>query len=648
MPVEKRSYGQESTSVPALKETQKPGLLERIRYAFDNAVANTSAFLSFLLIGSAALAVVMTFVSYGNGSDPQQDARWTTRLVFWDRLWFVFTQIVFGGGKPDGTNLDRFIATVLFAGNVIFSSFLFAFVTVKIFEVLAKIQRGRASVIDSNHTLILGWSNRLFPLLSELNIASSGKRSTVVVLSPKTRTEVEVEIASRCGKLSNLKVITRTGDIENPADLSRVKVALAKSVVVLDSDSSSDALAVSSVLAIQAAGAIGLPIVVEMDSPKISKSLRQVTKNQVIPVRSDDVIARVTAQASRQTGLATVVLDLLDFAGDEIYFTNVPALTGKTYRDALLGFNNSSVIGIVQGGTEAKLNPAGSRVLSSEDRLIVIAEDDTKVAYTGTRDDLLKRVAKNIPSVAAKPANLLIIGWSFMGDAVLAELAGFLPKGSTVDVVVHDDLVSADTFKGKKWGSLKVTHKAVSGDIDELVAVTKGQKFDEIIVLGYRKNISLADADAHTMLTMLQLNQLNLTSKTGEPTRLIAEILDSRKAGLARVAAEGDLVISDNLGALLIAQLSENPALASVFEDLFSAGGASILIKPVQNYVANGKQVTFADLVAAAADHGESAIGYRKASHASTDGSTGVKLNPSKTESISIEPGDSLVVIGNL
>lgn len=648
MPVEQRTYGQGAQGDEPAAKAYKPSLFVRLRYAFDNAVAHTSAFLAFLLVGAALLAIALTALSYANGDDPMQDARWKTKEIFWDRLWFVFTQIVFGGGKPDGTNLDRIIAALLWVGGVIFTAFLFGFITVKIFEVLAKIQRGKSNVVLANHTVVLGWSNRIFPLLKELNIANEGKRHSLVVLSSQTRSEMETEIESRCGKLGNLKIITRSGDLENPADLNRVKVELAKRIILLDSEAASDAAIVASVLAIKAAGAAHVPVIAELDDPKIAKSIKTATKGQVIPVRSDDIIARVTAQASRQSGLAAVVLDLLDFAGDEIYFTNTPALVGKTYAQAQLGFNASSVIGTIGETGEVRLNPAPNSKIAQGDRLVVIAKDDTKVVYTGTRDDLEIRKVKPLSLAPSKPANLLIIGWSRMGEAVMNELAGFLPKGSLINVVVLKDLVPAEKFSGKKWGSLKVNFKALSGDADELVAVTKGQKYDEIIVLGYREAISTADADAHTMLTMLQLNQLSLKSASGEPTRLIAEILDSRKANLAREAADGDLVISDNLGALLIAQLSENPALAAVFDDLFDAGGMSILIKPISNYVELARETTFADLVAAASDFAESAIGYRTAAHPTNDGSTGVILNPNKNEVFTPQVGDSLILIGKI
>ncbi|NBR61727.1 MAG: hypothetical protein EBT86_08785 [Actinobacteria bacterium] len=148
---------------------------------------------------------------------------------------------------------------------------------------------------------------------------------------------------------------------------------------------------------------------------------------------------------------------------------------------------------------------------------------------------------------------------------------------------------------------------------------------------------------------MLQMNQLFMADGNGvEPTRLVAEILDSRKTELARVAAVDDLVVSDSLAALLIAQISENPALAPVFTDLFDAEGATLNVRDIADYAELGKSVSFGELVATGRNYGESVIGYRAANSTSSDGSTGVILNPAKTSEFVPVAGDSLVVIGNL
>jgi hypothetical protein len=113
------------------------------------------------------------------------------------------------------------------------------------------------------------------------------------------------------------------------------------------------------------------------------------------------------------------------------------------------------------------------------------------------------------------------------------------------------------------------------------------------------------------------------------------------------VAAVDDLVVSDNLAALLIAQISENPKLAPIFEDLFDAQGASLSVRDIALYAPVGKEVSYAQLVANARTKGESAVGYRSATKSVGDAAAGVSLNPSKEALFTPQKGDSLIVVAD-
>jgi hypothetical protein len=236
-----------------------------------------------------------------------------------------------------------------------------------------------------------------------------------------------------------------------------------------------------------------------------------------------------------------------------------------------------------------------------------------------------------------------------MGRSVIGELAAFLPKGSTVHIVAQKKLVDPAQLQDLSFGpNVKVTAAAVTGDISDLIAAASAKHYNEVIVLGYRNAISESEADAQTMLTMLQMNQLFEAEGNGvEPTRLVAEILDGRKAEIARVAAVDDLVVSDNLAALAIAQLSENPSLGVVLDDLFDAEGASINVRPIELYATVGKEISYAQLVANASAMGESAIGYRHAHLESGDSANGARLNPAKNSMFTPRAGDGLVVVAD-
>jgi voltage-gated potassium channel Kch len=618
----------------------------RLRYYFDNSLSKAGAFVLYAFILLTILSAITTAFKLWIYGTPLATA--SEPGDFFNNLWSQMFGIL--GAVPTATWADRLSSLLGWVAGTGVNAIVIGFAATAIQGVVHNIKAGKSAVINKNHTLILGWSNRIFPILSELAIANSNIRgAAVVIFANVDRIAMEDEIRSRAGNLGKLKIITRKGDPTNPSDLTRANLGAAKSVIILDADDSGDATVVSTVLAVKAA--INNPkisIVAEVDDAETAQALTSATNGQVQTVRSHDVIARVTAQASRQPGLATVILDLLDFDGDEIYFSEIPALEGKTYGDAVLSFNSASVIGLLDAKGVSHLNPKPSTKIAKGTKIIAIAQDDDKVTYTGVDKAKAPTVAKK---AAAKTAaeHLLVIGWSSMGRSVLTELAQFLPKGSSVHIVATPKYVDAAELASLKFGGVTVTYSASTGDMAELVKAASAKHYDEVIILGYRNAISESEADAQTMLTMLQMNALfeDNTNKV-HPTRMIAEILDSRKAELARVAAVDDLVISDNLAALLVAQVAENPALSPVFTDLFDADGASVNMRAIENYAPLKKRVAFSQLVAAGVEKGESVIGYRIAAESRNGAAQGVVLNPSKNDEFVPNEGDTLIVVGNL
>jgi hypothetical protein len=101
------------------------------------------------------------------------------------------------------------------------------------------------------------------------------------------------------------------------------------------------------------------------------------------------------------------------------------------------------------------------------------------------------------------------------------------------------------------------------------------------------------------------------------------------------------------LAALLIAQVSENPGLAPVFEDLFDADGASLSVRDIALYAPVGKEVSYAQLVANARAKGESAIGYRVGGKNAGDAAQGVQMNPDKDTMFTPKATDGLVVVAD-
>ncbi len=644
--ITRTSYGYGAQGEIDVPETSNISFGSRLRFYFDNSMSKAGYFILYSFILLAILSVINTaFSMWIQGtplSNPSEPTDFTNNVFA--RMFGIL------GDVPADTWADRLSSLLGWVASTAVDAIIIGFAATAILGVVENLKAGKSAVINTNHTLILGWSNRIFPILSELAVANANiRRASVVIFANVDRVAMEDEIRSRAGNLGKLKIVTRKGDPTNPSDLTRVNLGAAKSVIILDADDSGDATVVSTVLAVKATiNNPNISIVAEVDDAETAQALTSATNGQVRTVRSHDIIARVTAQASRQPGLATVILDLLDFAGDEIYFSSIPALEGKTYGDALLSFNEASVIGLLDDKGASHLNPKISQKIGKGWKIIAIATDDDRVTYTGVDKAKAPTGAKKV-TVKPKPEHLLIIGWSSMGRSVLTELAQFLPKGSTVHIVATPKYVDPAELASLKFGGVAVSYSATSGDMAELVKAASAKHYDEVIVLGYRNAISESEADAQTMLTMLQMNALfDDTTNKVRPTRLVAEILDSRKAELARVAAVDDLVISDNLAALLVAQIAENPTLSPVFADLFDADGASVNMRAIEAYAPLKKSVAFSQLVAAGVAKGESVIGYRIAAEARSSAAQGVVLNPSKNDEFVPEAGDALIVVGTL
>ena len=149
---------------------------------------------------------------------------------------------------------------------------------------------------------------------------------------------------------------------------------------------------------------------------------------------------------------------------------------------------------------------------------------------------------------------------------------------------------------------------------------------------------------------MLEVNHVkNLPGSLVSKARVIAEIQDSNNVELARVVVVDDLVVSDRLGSLMMAQLSETPGLYHVFEELFGPAGTFLSSKPVQSYVPLNVETTFAHLVAAGRNRGEVVIGYRQPEASDpTNPTVGIRVNPAKSTVLTPTEGTYAIVIGPL
>ncbi len=472
----------------------------RLRYGFDNALSRGPGrvitylgllALAFVLL-SGALSVIfhLRFDSVGGGL---LESSYQSLLRMLDP----------GTLSGDEAWPLRALTLLVTLVGIILGGCLIGLIANIVNQRVETLQRGSGRVVESGHSLILGWSPQVPEIISELVRANeSERRACVVVLARTEKAKVEDAIRARVRDTRSTRVVVRQGDPAAPGDLERVCADTARSIVAVR-DEEGDAGVIKAVLALRTTDLADRTnhVVAELSDEHDARTLRIVSRGRVVTMSSQVVVAEVTAQACHQAGLAAVFTELLSFEGAEIYFCGFPELAGRTYGEAQLAFDASSVIGRLTPSETIELNPAPSTVLDLNDRLIVVAADDSSIVLTEVEPRAVPTVRGSAVD-PARPLRTLIIGWSKFGERVLTELDQFLAPGSNIHIQVDSDLVDPAGLSRMSLKRASVTVAGGHGGPEDLLGLRE-EGFDQVILLAYRDVLSAADADARTLLSLL-------------------------------------------------------------------------------------------------------------------------------------------------
>ena len=632
---------------------KKPSWLERIRYRFDNSFSKgPQVLIGWLGLITVFLVAVMTLVSLLPGIRPEgQDIK----QLFWNILFQALTPNPF-----DASTRWQFLVVMLIVtlASLFIVSILIGTLTSSIEGKVDELRKGHSRVLENGHTVILGWSPQIFTILNELMLANENqKNARIVILANADVVEMEDEVRDRVKSVGSTRIIFRTG---SPIDLNDLEIAnphTAKSIIILPpTDPDPDSYVIKTILALT-----NNPnrredhyhIVTQISDPRNMDVIRLIGQHdQVQAVLSEDLIARVTAQTSRQSGLSVVYTELLNFDGDEIYFAQEPSLVGKTYADALLAYETSSVMGIKIASQAASLNPPMQTVIHTEDKLFALtADDDTLVPSNVTNHQIDESVLRQKNQAnPAHPEKCLILGWNQCTPTIIRELDSYVTPGSSVMVVadphISEEIASAQARIQHDCASMtnqKLTFLAGDTTDRQVLEEIKAADFDHVIVLS-NAGLGEQEADAKTLVTLLHLR--DIAERDDTPFSIVSEMLDLRNRELAEVTRVDDFIVSDHLISLMMSQLSEDGDLFSVFQDLFDSEGSEIYLKPISDYIKTGVPVNFYTLVEACRRRGETAIGYRLMHEAGdAEKAYGVHTNPKKSQTIVFSPNDKLIVV---
>ncbi|RAL39544.1 unnamed protein product [Cuscuta campestris] len=568
-----------------------------------------------------------------------------------ESLWLSWTFVADSGNHADMVGIgSRIVSVLISSGGMLIFAMMLGLVSDAISEKVDSLRKGKSEVIEINHILILGWSDKLGSLLKQLAIANmSIGGGVVVVLAERDKEEMETDISKLEFDFMGTSVICRSGSPLILADLKKVSVSKARAIIVLASDEKadqSDARALRVVLSL-----IGVKeglrghVVVEMSDLDSEPLVKLVGGDLVETVVAHDVIGRLMIKCALQPGLAQIWEDILGFENAEFYIKRWPQLDGQCFRDVLISFPDAIPCGVkeAENGGQIIINPDDSYVLKEGDEILFIAEDDDTYAPS----PLPEIHGCGFPRIIDPPKfpeRILFCGWRRDIDDMIMVLEALLAPGS--ELWMFNEVVEKDRERRLTDGNLdisklvniKLIHREGNAVIRRHLESLPLETFDSILILADASlEDSIVHSDSRSLATLLlirdiQSKRLPYKNPKSMPLRhaafsqtswiremqqasdksiIISEILDSRTRNLVSVSRISDYVLSNELVSMALAMVAEDKQINRVLEELFAEEGNELCIKPAEFYLYDKEEICFFDIMVRGRQRREVVIGYR-------------------------------------
>lgn len=615
---------------------------QRLRYSVDNLFSRGTGAMLFALSAGMVIIIVSVFVMMVMlGTRPGDDA---TSL---DSLWTIFIYTFDPSGVPynEGDWSYRILMFMASFGGIIVLSTLIGILATGFTNMLETLRKGKSLVIETRHTLILGWSEQIYSIVHELILANENlDEACVVVLAEKDKMEMEDALRARIPETGVTRIVCRSGSPLDITDLAIVRPEETRAVIIVAPDDvqDPDAVVVKILLALLNAPDVGTTrgtVVATMRDEDNIQVARIVAGERARLIPGELVISQIITQTCRQPGLSMVYTELLDFGGDELYIHEEPALTDRTFLEALSMYEDSTLFGLRTAEGRILVNPPMDTIIGRGDAVIALSkDDDTVVLRQGTAPAVDAAAIVTRDASPRRAENILVLGWNERGRFIMRELDQYVAVGTKLHLIDDEDHEAAldDLRRDVK----NITLGATIGTTTSRAVLDAANvpSFDSVIVLADTRR-AVQEADARTLMTLIHLR--DIAARHGKDINIVTEMLDDRNRALATMDSTNDFIVSNKITSMLLTQIAENSELYDVFRDLFDAQGSELYLKPSGDYVIPGREVNFATVVAAAGRRGEIAVGVKRYVGDKAE----VRVNIPKSEWLTFRPGDMIIVL---
>ncbi|KAL3157123.1 hypothetical protein ABBQ38_001368 [Trebouxia sp. C0009 RCD-2024] len=389
----------------------------------------------------------------------------------------------------------------------------------------------------------------------------------------------------------------------------------------------------------------------------------------LVQMKDQERMDRLTAQCAVQPGLGKVYSQILlqSHTSAEFYLKDIfPSLVGKTFGEARRSFDQAVLCGVMDVGTgQAHLSPADSCVLTEQHRLVFLSStakiQPSKQAMSklSLERSATTAVASDAPahegSEVRHKKHVVVIGWDVdqTVEGLLKGLGDFAPDDSSITIISPEK--PGDFLEAK--GACHCRHLEGSIASRQVLLEAGVAEADAVILRMPLQSLAAADADAQVVSSLVQLQDLASHSDRTDPLHVIAPVNHPRTlelinfvtkqscsravtgqhvigavkavtgdpqhashgdSGSSRgqdesMALNVDVLLPDELLSGLLTQVSVQPELLSVMNDLFDAEGVEIYLRDPSRYSISqdhASPVIFADVAEAVRAQKETALGY--------------------------------------
>ena len=331
-------------------------LKERFNYWFDNRMARGSlGLIRSLVAASILLAVVVAALIVLFRLNGESDAA----SVFWDSIATIINAWM--PSYEDGEIGYLILMALVAIAGVLFTSVLIGIITSTIEEKIIDLRKGNSRVLESDHIVVLGFYPGEYTLLRQLVLAAAEESVCIVVVEEMEREELEQAIRDNVDAPKNVRIVCRTADITDPADLEKCSVETCRTVIVSPTD---DVRTVKTLLAVAALAQekgvrVRTSAILSRNEHRLPPSIAEA--NGITALQTNDTLAKMIAHSCTQTGLSETFREVFNFDGNEFFLSDVPGICGLTFGEAALRLDRAVPVGIYRSGRAAPRVLRGKR-----------------------------------------------------------------------------------------------------------------------------------------------------------------------------------------------------------------------------------------------------------------------------------------------